>query len=53
MTPDDFMRSITPGVIQPKGLGLDRFRNLTVEVGQSAVVVLKHKKHVHVITVES
>ncbi|KAK3886380.1 hypothetical protein Pcinc_009483 [Petrolisthes cinctipes] len=26
MTPDDFMRALTPGVKQPEGLGLDQFR---------------------------
>lgn len=26
MTPDDFLRSITPGVKQPDGLGLDQFK---------------------------
>ena len=26
MTPDDFLRSITPGCKQPEGLGLDQFR---------------------------
>nr|XP_034184896.1 calcium uptake protein 1 homolog, mitochondrial-like isoform X2 [Osmia lignaria] len=26
MTPDDFLRSITPGVKQPDGLGLDKYR---------------------------
>jgi Ca2+-binding EF-hand superfamily protein len=31
MTPEDFLRSITPGLIQPQGLGLDRFRNLHIE----------------------
>ncbi|KAI3383079.1 hypothetical protein SNEBB_001538 [Seison nebaliae] len=32
MTPDDFVRSITPGIMQPEGLGLDayhRYDNLT------------------------
>jgi len=27
MTPADFVRSITPGVMQPEGLGFDEFRN--------------------------
>jgi hypothetical protein len=31
MTPEDFLRSITPGIIQPQGLGLDRFRSLHIE----------------------
>lgn len=26
MTPDDFLRSITPGIKQPEGLGLDQFK---------------------------
>ncbi|XP_014237248.1 calcium uptake protein 1 homolog, mitochondrial isoform X1 [Trichogramma pretiosum] len=26
MTPDDFLRSLTPGVPQPQGLGLDRYK---------------------------
>ena len=26
MTPGDFLRSLTPGVIQPEGLGLDQFK---------------------------
>ncbi|KAJ8668802.1 hypothetical protein QAD02_000061 [Eretmocerus hayati] len=26
MTPDDFLRSLTPGVLQPQGLGLDQFK---------------------------
>ncbi|CAH2075176.1 unnamed protein product, partial [Iphiclides podalirius] len=26
MTPDDFLRSMTPGVKQPDGLGLDQYR---------------------------
>ena len=26
MTPEDFLRSLTPGVKQPDGLGLDQFK---------------------------
>ena len=26
MTPEDFLRSLTPGMIQPQGLGLDQFK---------------------------
>ncbi len=26
MTPEDFLRSLTPGVKQPEGLGLDQFK---------------------------
>jgi Ca2+-binding EF-hand superfamily protein len=29
MTPEDFVRSLTPGVIQPEGLGLDQFRRVS------------------------
>ena len=29
MTPDDFLRSITPGLKQPEKLGLDQFVNLS------------------------
>ncbi|CAG2109534.1 unnamed protein product [Medioppia subpectinata] len=28
MTPDDFLRALTPGIKQPDGLGLDRFRRI-------------------------
>lgn len=31
MTPDDFLRSITPGDLQPDGLGLDQFRSMPTE----------------------
>ena len=30
MTPDDFLRALTPGVKQPDGLGLDQFRRIDV-----------------------
>lgn len=33
MTPRDFLRSITPGEIQPADYGLDQFRTLNMEVG--------------------
>ena len=32
MTPDDFVRSISPGMMQPEGLGLDKFRVYDPEV---------------------
>ena len=32
MTPEDFVRSITPGVIQPEGLGFDEFLNFDQKV---------------------
>merc|ERR1719264_186830 len=31
MTPEDFLRSITPGSQQPEHLGLDQFHNLSIE----------------------
>lgn len=35
MTPGDFLRSLTPGVLQPEGLGLDQFRKFDPAVGVS------------------
>jgi len=32
MTPEDFLRSISPGEIQPADYGLDQFRTLNMEV---------------------
>jgi hypothetical protein len=32
MTPDDFVRSLTYGVIQPEGLGLDTFNKFDPKV---------------------
>ena len=32
MTPKDFIRSITPGMMQPQEWGLDLFRLVTLEV---------------------
>lgn len=32
MTPDDFLRAITPGVKQPDGLDLDAFRRFDPKV---------------------
>ena len=31
MTPEDFVRSITPGMKQPEGLGLDSFKRYNPE----------------------
>ena len=31
MTPEDFLRSITPGMKQPEHLGLDQFSTVSVE----------------------
>ena len=33
MTPEDFLRSLTPGVKQPDGLGLDQFTKFDPSVG--------------------
>ena len=33
MTPEDFLRSITPNDLQPAEYGLDKFMNITLEVG--------------------
>lgn len=38
MTPEDFLRSLTPGVKQPEGLGLDQFKR--VEIKDSSKNVL-------------
>ena len=34
MTPDDFLRSMTPGAMQPPSYGLDRFMNITLEASR-------------------
>jgi len=31
MTPDDFLRALTPGVKQPDGLGLDQFKKIDLD----------------------
>lgn len=31
MSPEDFLRSITPGILQPEHLGLDQFNSVSVE----------------------
>ena len=31
MTPEDFLRSLTPGIQQPEHLGLDQFTSVSVE----------------------
>lgn len=31
MTPEDFLRSLTPGVKQPEGLGLDQFKRIDIK----------------------
>ncbi|XP_046859001.1 calcium uptake protein 1, mitochondrial-like [Xenia sp. Carnegie-2017] len=31
MTPQDFVRALTPGILQPQGLGLDRFKQFDKE----------------------
>ena len=40
MTPEDFLRSITPGLQQPEHLGLDQFHNIAVEELQRGTVSL-------------
>lgn len=37
MTPDDFLRSITPGIMQPDGLGLDQFKRFDPKVRISLI----------------
>lgn len=32
MTPDDFLRSMTPGIKQPDGLGLDQYKKYDPKV---------------------
>ena len=39
MTPEDFLRSITPGQIQPTEYGLDKYMNIKLEVGGGGGVV--------------
>ena len=38
MTPEDFLRSITPGLKQPENLGLDRF--VTISSDETTKVLL-------------
>lgn len=33
MTPQDFLRSITPGIMQPQGYGLDHYKKIDAKVG--------------------
>ncbi|XP_054154411.1 calcium uptake protein 1 homolog, mitochondrial-like isoform X2 [Oppia nitens] len=33
MTPDDFLRALTPGIKQPDGLGLDQFKRIDLSKG--------------------
>ncbi|XP_017486245.1 PREDICTED: calcium uptake protein 1 homolog, mitochondrial-like [Rhagoletis zephyria] len=35
MTPDDFLRALTPGVKQPDGLGLDQFKKIDLSKGKN------------------
>lgn len=35
MTPEDFVRSITPGMLQPEGLGLDQFKKFDPQVDKT------------------
>lgn len=34
MTPEDFVRSITPGMLQPEGLGLDQFKRFDPQLSK-------------------
>ena len=36
MTPEDFLRSLTPGVKQPDGLGLDQFKKIDASASAAA-----------------
>ncbi|XP_041363978.1 calcium uptake protein 1, mitochondrial-like isoform X2 [Gigantopelta aegis] len=53
MTPEDFVRSITPGLKQPEGLGLDQFRKFDPKVSKDCEKVpntqsnLKESFHVN------
>ena len=40
MTPEDFVRSITPGVMQPEGLGFDEFLNFDQKVYRAKESIL-------------
>ncbi|GAB6028462.1 hypothetical protein CHUAL_002622 [Chamberlinius hualienensis] len=42
MTPDDFLRSITPNVKQPEGLGLDQFKRFDPKVDGTLVKTSLH-----------
>lgn len=44
MTPEDFVRSITPGVKQPEGLGLDSFRKFDPKKDSLLEVVVQEQK---------
>ncbi|XP_042224854.1 calcium uptake protein 1 homolog, mitochondrial-like isoform X8 [Homarus americanus] len=42
MTPDDFLRCITPGIKQPEGLGLDQFKKYDPKI-----TILSEVRHSH------
>ncbi|VDM72691.1 unnamed protein product [Strongylus vulgaris] len=44
MTPEDFLRSFTPGVMQPRKYGLDSYKIYQPEV-EAQVQVFRHEKH--------
>ena len=51
MSPDDFFRSITPGIIQPDGLGLDQFRSMSIEVKMMSLCSHKYNEtHTYTVT---
>jgi len=39
MTPDDFLRSMTPGIKQPDGLGLDQYKKYDPKVQYQYFIV--------------
>lgn len=47
MTPEDFLRSITPGVKQPENLGLDQFVNVQVDELNTASLHLESESIFH------
>lgn len=38
MTPEDFLRSLTPGVKQPEGLGLDQFKRVEIKAADKNIL---------------
>lgn len=39
MTPEDFLRSITPGIKQPDGLDLDSFKRYDPKVSYKILII--------------
>ena len=44
MTPEDFLRSITPNAIQPEYYGLDKFMNITLEASMCVVGIVLNQQ---------